>query len=290
MRFPLYCLLLAGSILTAAETGEWEAARKAALERPRRVIYNNDGDDATWYPKNLPVTPENFLSRRLRTMEGSRVDGMFYVVQISFTTTTFDSKVGRMLQRNTQTPAAFAANPELVRQGTDPFRLAVDYCHANGKEIFASFRMNDIHDSWWAPGEKNRWVWLFPEFKREHPELLFGSQQKRPPFGAWSAVDYESPIVREKLLRLVEEVCDKYEWTGWSSTFSAGRTSSRASAGEKRRRRNSATSSPDFSATSAPRPRRPAENGGNRSSSLCAYRIRSVTAAASGSISSDGWS
>ncbi len=219
MRFPLYCLLLAGSILTAAETGEWEAARKAALERPRRVIYNNDGDDATWYPKNLPVTPENFLSRRLRTMEGSRVDGMFYVVQISFTTTTFDSKVGRMLQRNTQTPAAFAANPELVRQGTDPFRLAVDYCHANGKEIFASFRMNDIHDSWWAPGEKNRWVWLFPEFKREHPELLFGSQQKRPPFGAWSAVDYESPIVREKLLRLVEEVCDKYEEDGLEFDF-----------------------------------------------------------------------
>ena len=149
MKRLLLLLCLCG-LAGGAGAGDWEEARRAMLERPRRVIYNNDGDDATWWPRNLPVTPENFLARRLRTMEGSRVDSMFYVVQISFTTTTYDSKVGRMLCRNTQTPAAFAANPELLRQGTDPFRLAVDYCRKNGKEIFASFRMNDIHDSWWV--------------------------------------------------------------------------------------------------------------------------------------------
>lgn len=218
-RLLLLLLLCLCGLAGGAGAGDWEEARRTMLERPRRVIYNNDGDDATWWPRNLPVTPENFLARRLRTMEGSRVDSMFYVVQISFTTTTYDSKVGRMLCRNTQTPAAFAANPELLRQGTDPFRLAVDYCRKNGKEIFASFRMNDIHDSWWAPGEKNRWVWLFPEFKRKHPELLFGTQRKRPPCGAWSAVDYEAPLVRETLLRLVEEVCENYQMDGLEFDF-----------------------------------------------------------------------
>ncbi len=220
LHFLLLCCT-AGSV-TATEfsndTG-WEARRRQALDRPRHVIYNNDGDDATWYPNNLPVTPENFLARRLRTMENSQVESMFYVTQISFTTTTYDSKIGKIMSRNTQTDANDAANARLLAQGADPFRLAVDYCKTNGKEIFASFRMNDIHDSWWAPGETRRWVWLFPEFKRQHPELLFGTQGKRPPYGAWSAVDYEAPLVRETFIKLVREVCENYEMDGIEFDF-----------------------------------------------------------------------
>ncbi len=201
------------------DAGDWEQLREAAKNRPRRVIYNNDADDGTWFPANLPPTPENFLARRMKTMEGSAVDTMFYCLQISFGHTVYDSKVGKMVERNTQRPGVAVAGTELKKQGIDLVELVIGEARKQGREIFGSFRMNDIHDSWWTPGETQKWVWLFSDFKKKHPELLFGSHSNRAPFGQWSAVDYEAPLVRETFVKLFVEACAKYDMDGFEFDF-----------------------------------------------------------------------
>ena len=76
-------------------------------------------------------------------------------------------------------------------------------------------RMNDIHDAWggwYSP-------FLFPPIKREHPDWLMGTEDKRPVDGAWSAVDYGRPEVRDLAFQFFEEVCNNYDVDGVEMDF-----------------------------------------------------------------------
>ena len=66
---------------TVSTAVEIEDLRHKARWRKRRLIFNNDGDDALFFPSGLPVTPRNFLDRRTTRVIGTQVDSIFYCTE-----------------------------------------------------------------------------------------------------------------------------------------------------------------------------------------------------------------
>jgi len=186
--------------------------RKQAANRPRRLIFNNDGDDVI-YTKKEP-TREALLALRTTPLTGSQVDSIFYSNSLCFGHSLHNSRV---MEPFTCTEAMFSNNglPQLMERGIDPIQVMVDFCHEQGIEIFWDMRMNDTHDAMiggYGP-------YLRPRFKLDHPEYLSGSTEKQPPHGPWSSVDYAAPEVRELAYRFFEEVCQRFDVDGIELDF-----------------------------------------------------------------------
>jgi len=98
-----------------------DKARLAAVERQRRVIFNNDGDDAWQGNPNLPPI-ERFLDCRLNHLGNCGIDTVFYCTTQSINSYTHNSKVTEVF---TIRQGAFANNrtEALIKQGTDPLKL-----------------------------------------------------------------------------------------------------------------------------------------------------------------------
>lgn len=183
---------------------EEEALRREAAQRPRRIIFNNDGDDAR-VTTSTP-TVEALLQNRTTPLLGSQVDTIAYDTTAgSFGYFSRWSEVGEIfltkedIFRNNLTE-------DLLLQETDPLYVMIDFAREHGLEIFWAMRMNDTHDASTTP--------MLAQLKQDHPELIFGSPSNRPPYGAWSGVDYGHPTVRELAFRYVEEVAEHYDVDG----------------------------------------------------------------------------
>ena len=200
-----------------AADDEWEAKRAAALNRSRRVLWNNDGCDLWYYPKDLPVTIEN-AKKRLHwgvDISKSKIDTLCYnplATGYLFTTAT---KAGeRMLKA--PGPEYQAALGKLLELGTDSLALARDYAREHHIEFFASLRMNDIHDNNWINGTRPA---CFSEFKARHPEYLFGSLSSIPVAGSWTAMDFGRPEIRKLATDVIREFCANYDIDGIEFDF-----------------------------------------------------------------------
>ncbi|MBT3381837.1 MAG: hypothetical protein HN742_08890 [Lentisphaerae bacterium] len=202
------------------------AQRREATHRRRRIIFNNDADDALILPTSSPATAENLLKLRTTALAGTQVDTIFYC-SLQGDMSLHRTKVGETLMGNASdyyTDGSrgkyFATRrnvvPELIAQGTDPLQVMVDFCRGHGLEVFCTMRMNDTHDSVDSP---NKPFFGFSRFKREHPECLMGSFEKRPKFKAWTGVDYKRPAVRERVFQRLEEVCRNYDLDGIELDF-----------------------------------------------------------------------
>ncbi len=177
--------------------------RKQAAQRRRRVIFNSDAGDAD--PGELKVAdPEEFLKSRKTGLVGSSVDSIFYSTDQGFDYYTHYSEISEV---------SYAVNPvlkQLIDQGTDPLQITVEFGRNNGIEIFWSFRMNDAHDVDDGP---------LSRFKKEHPQYMFGTKENTPPLGAWTAVDYALPEVREHVFETFQDVCSRYDIDGIELDF-----------------------------------------------------------------------
>jgi hypothetical protein len=204
--------------LTAARLVE---LRREAAQKPRRIIFNNDGDDALIVPRAWPATPESMLRLRTAGLVGSQVDSIFYCT-LQGPMSLHRTKVGETLTANASEDYKdgplgeyFATRrniiPELIAQGTDPLQVMVDFCRAHGLEVFCSMRMNDTHDGAHRP---DRPYSGFSRFKRDHPECLVGSFEAQPLLGSWTAFDFAQPAVRELVFLRLEEVCQNYDLDG----------------------------------------------------------------------------
>lgn len=186
--------------------------RREAAHRRRRLIFNNDGDDVI-YTKKEP-TAAALLALRTSPLLGGQVDSIFYSNSLCFGHALHESKV---MESFTCTEAMFADNglPQLMARGIDPIQVMVEFCHANGIEIFWDMRMNDTHDAMiggYGP-------YLRPTLKLEHPDYLVGSIEQPPPYGTWSSVNYAVPEVRELAYRFFEEVCQRFDVDGIEMDF-----------------------------------------------------------------------
>ncbi|MEX0643111.1 MAG: family 10 glycosylhydrolase [Pirellulales bacterium] len=198
----------------SAATAIKELRRKAS-DRRRRIIINNDGNDTT---RGLPqVTEKNLLDERTTMLAGTQVDCLCYCPQsVGLDVFTHFTKIGTIF---TAQEDIFAENQmqEFVEKGIDPLRVMIDFGKQHDIEVFWSMRMNDTHDA--SSHEYGRVLLQANRFKAAHPEYMLGTAKSRPKHGAWTALDYGRPEVRERVFRLVEEVCLNYDIDGVELDF-----------------------------------------------------------------------
>jgi Glycosyl hydrolase-like 10 len=195
--------------------------RKAAAHRQRRIIYDNDGNEPVYYLDSTDA--DMFLEKRTKGVLGTQVDTIVYCTWSSgFSIFTHNTKIGEIFDCTAEEPekgpgSGFSKNKtgQFIEEGTDPLEIMVDYCRQNDIEVFWSMRMNDVHDAWGA------WYspYLFPKLKKDHPEWLMGTLEKRPVNGGWTAVDFGQPEIRDLAFRFIEEVCTNYDIDGVQMDF-----------------------------------------------------------------------
>ena len=149
---------------------DYKELLKEALDKRRRVIFDNDGGDIIYCKE---ATAEALLEQRTTKLVNSGTDTLIYVTRSSgFGQFTFNTKHGQLF---TVTADRYKNNitQKLVEQGTDCLKIISDFCHRHGIEVFWGMRMNDTHDAGNDPGsiacfENNK-------IKREHPDRLIGN-------------------------------------------------------------------------------------------------------------------
>ena len=188
--------------------------RQKAARRKRRIIMDNDGDDAVYHTRVW--TPEAFLNCRTAGLVGTQVDTVMYAAwNLGGVWSVHRTNVGEVF---TCTAKGFGNNTTgaLVKQETDPLKLIVDFCRSRDLEVFYSKRMNDMHDSnvraWYHPYVRSK-------FKTAHPEYLMGSAEDPPACGGWAALNYGRREVRDFVFRFVRDVCDNYDIDGVQLDF-----------------------------------------------------------------------
>ena len=182
---------------------------RQAVQRKRRVIFNNDGDDV-WLAKE--ASPRGLLGLRMAPVtENTHVDTIFYCTSKGFGMFTHDTEAAEVFTRDPH-PGKRNITKDLMDQGTNPLTLAIEHCRKKGIEVFSSLRMNDIHDG-------AGWPVFMSDYKKQHPEYFFGSEQNKPPFGYWTGVDYGQPQIREKTLEWLSEICRCYDVDGIELDF-----------------------------------------------------------------------
>ena len=196
-----------------------KAARKTAAARRRRVIFNDDSE-----PLARPevLTPDSYLSVRQKPMLGTQVDTIYWsALAIWGDAPVYDSKVQPIFGKSAHGVADASGEPwhlyapntnRLIESGNCPLQFLIEFAHKHRMEIFASIRMNDIHDSF-IPNVQTIW-------KREHPEFLVKTDGKPPLHKVCvTAQDYNHPAVRERKFEIIAEICRRYDVDGIDLDF-----------------------------------------------------------------------
>ena len=222
MKRHLVLLLFAAACSLLAADDAWEAQRQRILDRPREVFYNTDGCDAVYFGlqgHTKAATPENFKAERFAYCLGTETTTLSYCVTGGgFGHVLYDSKVASHFSAQPDDSGGRGRNvlDELLAQGTDPMRLAVEFCREHSLECFACLRMNDTHDG--IHSAKKPSIFWSP-FKEAHPDALFGSEEHRTPYCTWTAVDFNHPAVHKYYHDVVEELCKLYDIDGFEYDF-----------------------------------------------------------------------
>ena len=185
--------------------------RKEAAQRKRRIIHDQDGDDAVYMCDE--ATPEALLKARTSALADTQVDTLSCCTWSSgFGLFTHRTTVGEVFSTR---ESVFHKNvtADLHALNTDPLEIKAGFCREHGLEMWWGLRVNDYHDGAWQTYPQ-----MFPRFKAEHPEYLVGAKD-RPARAigdgrAWSAVDFNHEQVRDKFLGFIREVCENYDIDG----------------------------------------------------------------------------
>ena len=201
---------------SAAQTNAgWKQLRQHAINRPRRLIFNNDGTEPVYLYQS--VSKDELLRHRTRELAGTQVDSIFYCTWSSgFSLFTHRTQAGQLFSTR---EGRFTNNlaPAFLDQGIDPLQVMVEFGHQQRLEVFWSMRMNDTHD-----GSRTNYgpvMFRANRLKNQHPEYLIGSATHRPRHGVWSAVDYGLPAIRDLAFAFCEEVCRNYDVDGIELDF-----------------------------------------------------------------------
>ena len=197
--------------------------RDAAVHRRRRVILN---DDAGMIFETINQ-PEDFVSEIATTID-TNVDSIWFSSMVSSDLYVYDCKVGErvgerlypgheQLEGEAEAFEKRRANMQVMLDaGTDPLREVIRLGHRHGKEVFASFRMNMVQDSW-RPNFQTQW-------KRDHPDWCLGVRKMAglkddPRSIYWSALDFEKPPVRDQRIAVIHDICSRHDVDGLELDF-----------------------------------------------------------------------
>ena len=185
------------------------------IHRERRLIYNDDGDQMYVYPGGSGydyevVDDQSFLDARTTPALDTHVDTYVWCVGNGA-----NPPWGGLNQGHRQ----LAPCLESEWRAAD---LITDACHANGLEVWASLRMNDIHDSFMAKTLAE----THDPMKAEHPEWLLGTIEARDRLPAelvekrlWSAWNFEHQGLRDYRLDFIEKTASEHDFDGYDLDF-----------------------------------------------------------------------
>ncbi len=198
-----------GGATDADASDPFEELRTNMLNRPRRIILNNDGADAISEAQS--ATPAGLLAARTTGLENTQVDSLFYCTNRGGVAShSHNSEISEIF---TRTDGRYKNNitANLLEQGTDPLQVMIDWGKSNDVEVFWSERMNDRHDVA-NPALLSKW-------KKEHPQFLIGTEANPPLHGGWTQVDYSHQEVRTLMLSIIAEVANNYDIDGIELDF-----------------------------------------------------------------------
>ena len=89
----------------------------------------------------------------------------------------------------------------MLDAGVDPTQRMIDRCRTRDISPWVSIRMNDAHDSGARTSPLHSRFWM------EHPEFRFAGPN-------FNALNYGLKPVRDHMMELIREVCDRYDMDG----------------------------------------------------------------------------
>lgn len=193
---------------------EHHALRETQRAKVRRMLHDNDGCDMLYLDRRWKATEDDFIASRIGYLKGTRVETMIYTPVSSGFCQFSVPDVGDTIRQTIPYQNTRNAVAEFEAQGTDCLKMAISFARRENKEILVGIRMNDTHDDCHDPACPK--PDLFPPWKSEHPEVLFGGPEKerRPPRSSWSAVDFDHEIVRERLKSCMARFFGRYDLDG----------------------------------------------------------------------------
>ena len=219
-------LLATGSLVFSAGVISRKGRAKAdnLPTKQRRIIVNDDGevgmgkDVLGMHVGTIINTVEEFLAERFNDCLNTQVDSYFLNINGTDRGPVHD---GHVLNQPQSSMAQFFYWGERgqIHPDTDKMiRALIDRAHENGMEVFASIRMNDIHDSWKPK--------LSYPLKLQRPDLLIGEKhgadthpEDAMMYFFWSALNYAKPEVREHFSEFVISCCREYDYDGVELDF-----------------------------------------------------------------------
>ncbi|MCC6231331.1 MAG: hypothetical protein IT580_01735 [Verrucomicrobiales bacterium] len=216
-RFPCLASIVARgapllTVLTLLCPEHTLAATPTPSPRPRRILYNLDGDSCLTRKAGRlgpgPITTADLtqLVREL-TAPGSQVDTLLICVnaQVMY----YPTSVGT-LRGTHSTPEERARWSDGERQrfanlqafldaGIDPYAHLFQEARARGLETLLTFRINDDHGN----------DFLRTDFRTRHPEFQLGQ----------GALDFSHDAVRDHVFQLLAEAARRYDCDGVELDF-----------------------------------------------------------------------
>ncbi len=222
-RAAVYPEIASAILPVAVQTPAAVPDRNAAVHRRRRVILN---DDAGMIFETIDK-PEDFVSEIATTID-TNVDSIWLSSMVGSDLYVYDCRVGERVgeriypghEKLEGEAEAFEKRRRnmnvMLDAGTDPLREVIRLGHRNGKEVFASFRMNMVQDSW-RPNFQTQW-------KRDHPDWCLGVREMAklkddPRSIYWSGLDFEKSQVRDQRVAVIEDICSRYDVDGMELDF-----------------------------------------------------------------------
>jgi hypothetical protein len=186
----------------------WAAggAEENKAAQPYRVIFNCDGHAVA---KDAAGDLNQWIENLYGPLENSHVDVLFWCDGAGGNTANYDSQVLERTGVRSGQPRTYI--DKWIDEGNDPPKIVVREARKRQLDVFYSFRINDIHDSF-IPDE-------MPTFKVEHPEWMIGEQNYGGVTSFKTALNFALPEVRELKFRVIEELFQKYDFDGLEIDF-----------------------------------------------------------------------
>ncbi len=174
-----------------------------------RLIFNCDGHAVC---KDAEGDVDQWIENLFGPLENSHVEALFWCDGAGGNTANYRSDVLEPTGKRSGTPRPWIK--KLLDQGYDPPRIVVREAKKRGLDVFYSFRINDIHDSF-TPDE-------LATFKVDHPEWLIGERKYGDVTSFPTSLNFAVPEVRELKFRVIEEIFRKYDFDGLEIDFLRG--------------------------------------------------------------------
>ena len=189
------------SVVSAAEPGH--------VLKPYRVIFNCDGHAVA---KDAEGDLNQWLENLFGPLENSHVDALFWCDGAGGNTANYESEVLERTGARADKPRTYI--DDWIAEGNDPPKIVVREAHRRGLDVYFSFRINDVHDSF-IPDE-------MATFKVNHPDWMLGKQNYGGVTSFPTSLNFAVPEVRELKFRIIEEIFQKYDFDGLEIDFLRG--------------------------------------------------------------------